>query len=121
MDSSIASGLVDVPDHFPDDLFLRDGAKITAVCAVNLRPPHLESQAASQHLLYALDQGPVGRMAEDNHFPWLYFAYRKGKTRSQYIIARLEIREKTMAADFQKLQDQNLENGKDEIFTYRVR
>jgi len=106
MGSPTASGLADVPDHLADDPFYWDRAEISAVCAINLRPPHLESLAFCKDLLHPLDQGAELRLTKDDHIPHLDITHRKRNTRGQHIVTRFKIRVQAEAADFQQSQDQ---------------
>lgn len=89
-----------MPKDFPAHPLPWDGPEITAVCALNLRPAHLEGLTIIQHTLDAFDQCAVAGLAEDDHIANPDSTRRERKTRGQDKIALTNFRMKAVAADF---------------------
>ena len=89
-----------MPDHFAHHLRAVYWPKITAVCAVDLRPTYLKSLSAVQNLLHTFHQGAVYGMMKEDDIILIYSAGGKRETRGQHIITRSKFRMKASAADF---------------------
>ena len=83
--------LLDMPDHFPGDLFMRDRAKIAAVHAITEPSPHIELMPTFQDSSDAFDQGPVSRLRKGDHIANIDFPTWKWYTKGYNIITLIKI------------------------------
>jgi len=92
-----------MPDHLPQQMADRHGAKRAAVHAVTVEAKKKNRTPVLFQALDALDQFAQARMAKDDHIPWPDAAEKNGDFRNQHKISILVERVKAASGDFEQL------------------